>query len=191
MEAPSFDASSFGVDDPPIVTVLADVTREDGTRLIAGLASSDWNNELVLAALDMLGTRLVPRLLARSPNSYGNRGCRAEVSTELVPDGESIVAACLTGGTNGLGYVSVLGVDPNGSGPRVLLELSCSVTNFVLDGSALRILSEGEKPGANIPGGEQPDQMLAWDGFGLSAQDPESFDRYCTPGVDRYEGPAA
>ncbi|MDJ0769954.1 MAG: hypothetical protein QNJ12_14230 [Ilumatobacter sp.] len=170
--------------------ILGDATREDGVRLVAGTASSDRMDDLVLAALAEIDGETVPVLLHRSPTSYGARGCRTEIADRVVPGGESIVAACRSGGTNGLGYVAVLGVDPRGSTPRVLIEVSCSVTDFVIDGSTLRLVSEGEKPGTNFAGAEQPDQELTWSAAGLTPNDRASFNTYCATGDDRYHGPA-
>jgi hypothetical protein len=73
---------------------------------------------------------------------YGDAGCGATIAPTLVPGGESIVAECRSGGTNGIGYVSVLGVarsEPsNVDEPKKLIEFSCSVTGVTIDGANRR-----------------------------------------------------
>jgi hypothetical protein len=127
--------------DMPVV--LADVTRADGVRLLAGLAGSPSHDVLVLAGLsrDRNGGWLVS-MMSRSPHTYGDAGCGATIAPTLVPGGESIVAECRSGGTNGIGYVSVLGVarsEPsNVDEPKKLIEFSCSVTGVTIDGANRR-----------------------------------------------------
>ena len=108
-DAPAADLSAeelFGVRE-----VLAEV-RTDGVRLVAGYAPAhggfDGEVDFVLAGAvrdgDDWRVRLVEPLMGGT--------CGANTVERLVPDEPSIVATCLTGGTNRVGYVAVLGTDP-------------------------------------------------------------------------------
>jgi hypothetical protein len=160
-----------------IVDVLVDVQHPDGVRLAVGYAPSRGNLEyvdLMLAGAVQDGGWRV-RILEAMPSSYDERGCSAEIAAELIPGGASIVAQCLTGGTDRVGYVAVLGVEPETSLPNVMLVLSCGVTWAEVNGPVLRIRSSGPKAAAHLPGAPQPDIEFEWDGFGLDTRDVKDF----------------
>ena len=177
-DAPAADLSAeelFGVRE-----VLAEV-RTDGVRLVAGYAPArggfDGEVDFVLAGAvrdgDDWRVRLVEPLMGGT--------CGANTVERLVPDEPSIVATCLTGGTNRVGYVAVLGTDPRTSLPDVMLVLSCGVTWAEVDGRVLRIRSTGPQAAAHLPGPLQPDIEFEWENGRLDTPDWEAMRTYCQP----------
>lgn len=164
---------------------LVDVTRDDGVRLIAGLRSDATvghsNDDLVLIGLVANEGRERVQLLVPLPSSWDEgRGCSAEVADDMVPGGPAIIAKCLTGGSNGVGYVTVFGVDPETNRPEMLLLVSCGVTAYTIEGASLTLHSTGPKPGGAFPGEPQPDIFLRWDGGRLEPHEWDLYETVCS-----------
>jgi hypothetical protein len=170
-------------------SVLVDVVRNDGTLLAAGLIPGPYGyDDLVHGGAVMADGQWRVRYLVRLPSGYDNgRGCGAESAAELVPGGAAIGASCITGGTNRVGYVTILGVNPESHLPEEMRTFSCSVTSYELNGNLLQITSSGELPNTFTPGDPQPDFNLSWDSRhgGLEPDNPTAFASYCSDGPYR------
>jgi hypothetical protein len=175
----SSGVSSPGFREMGLASVLADTTRSDGYRLVAGVAAESEDDALVVVVVKRFGDNWRAQLVERSLNTGGSGGCNAEVTDDLIPGGQAIVVRCFSGGTNRVSYVRVFGVDPANGVATVFVTVSCAVTRPIVDGSMLRLESTGEQANASTPGAAQPDQTLTWSGFELVPTDSASFSQFC------------
>lgn len=176
-------SSSIATSPAGISEVLISVRGARGFDLIVGYRLSEPNQDdlsnyadLVLAAVD---TRADGRVVLSVPVmiSFGNRSCVGQVGEQLVPGGSSLVVECLNGGSNNVGFVAVLGLDPLRRFPQILLSVSCGVTGARVRGDDLIITSGSPRGGFEEPSVPNPDIVLRWDHGGFTPPYGES-DRY-------------
>lgn len=176
----------FGLDE------LLEVARPDRTSVVAVGAAPDPGSGPIAPAFDSSYPDLVVggavlqhgRWWVRTLQEYwiagyGPAGCATQLAPALAPGGQVIVGQCLSGGTDGVGFVVVVGRPTGYAFPVVLLATSCGVTRAQIEGAKLVVYTEGPKPGSAYPGAKQPTFVFSWQQGGLQTSRTD-FYRYCT-----------
>lgn len=151
-----------------------------GITVVVGRSGDDIVFGGYDAQADTRETRLAMRLVGMSGDS-----CSAQVSSEVVPGSELLIAQCFVGGTSNASSVVVLGArDSADRGkvkpqPSVLAWIDCGVTWFEVVNAKLVIHSSELQLNRSTPGIAHPD-LVATVGPGLfSFEDEDTFDKHC------------
>jgi hypothetical protein len=172
----------FGLDE------LIKLAHPDRTSIVAVGGAPDPGGGLIAARSDAdlvvggavlrHGTWWVRTLQEYWTPGYGPEGCASQLARRLAPGGPVIVTQCVSGGTDLVGFVVVIGRPTGYAFPTVLLATSCGVTQAKVEGAKLVVHTSGGLPGAVYPGAKQPTFVFCWQQGRLQTSATD-FYRYC------------
>jgi hypothetical protein len=158
-------------------TLIAQVHPHHKEWLVAGLACPQPATTCSVPDVVLGGAVLQQgdwrvRLLIRLATSYQSAPdpCVAQLTDNIVPEEDVIVVGCLDGGSDAESFVAVLGFNPGGSLPQLLLSLDCGSTRWKVRGSSLIIESSGLLSGPITSPVSHPNVIVTWQGGAATSQ---------------------
>jgi len=158
-------------------TLIAQVHPHPTDWLVAGLTCPQAGTTCSIPDLVLAGALLQQgewrvRLLIRLTTSYqaAPDPCSAQLTDKLVPEEDVIVVGCFDGGSDAESFVAVLGFNPGGSLPQLLLLLDCGATRWKIRGSSLIIESSGPLSGPITRSASHPNVIITWQGGAATSQ---------------------